>query len=64
MIWLLENPTGQAIWAIPLAALFFLPVKWLGFWWVALIIVAGLAFAFGWNAARRRWLRDGHIDKL
>lgn len=64
VIWFCENPVGQSIWAIPLGLLFAAPFFYIGFWWAALIIVAGVAFALGWSAARRRLLRDGRLDKL
>ena len=64
LLWLLENPLGQALWGIPLLGLAFAPTYWLGIWWPILLVVAGLAFAIGWNAARRKGLQTGRIDPL
>lgn len=64
VIWFCENPIGYGITSILAATALFAPVFLIGAWWMVMIVVAGLAFALGWNAARRRWLRDGRIDKL
>lgn len=63
-LWLGEDPLGQAIWMVPAALLIFAPAYYFGLWWGALIVVAGVSFAAGWNAARRKFLREGFIDKL
>lgn len=64
LLWLFESPTGQAIWGIPLGIASMAPVMWWGIWWPIGIAAVGLVFAFGWNCARRRFLRDGRIDPL
>lgn len=63
-IWFCENPVGYGITSLLAALVVFAPIFWVGAWWMAMIVVAGLSFALGWNMARRKWLRDGLIDKL
>jgi len=64
VIWFCEDKIGLTITTVASMLIAFGPAFWLGMWWFALVIVAAVAFTVGWNAARRRWLRDGHIDKL
>ena len=64
LLWLVETPIGVALWGIPLLLLVFAPSYWFGGWWLVLVLTAGVSFALGWNAARRRWLQDGRIDKV
>lgn len=64
LLWLFESNVGRSIFAMTAVLVVFLPGYWLGPWWLALVITAGVAFALGWNAARRRWLQDGRVDKL
>lgn len=63
-IWLFGSQTGQLIWGLPLALLIFSPIYWLGWWWIAVLLVGMFAFTFGWNAAVRRLKKDGFINKI
>ena len=63
-LWLLESPTGMAVWSIPVGVASMVPVIWFGIWWPILVTVAGLCFALGWNSARRHAARNGRIDPL
>lgn len=64
LIWLGEHPVGYGLTSLVLGAIVFAPAFLIGGWWLALVVVAGLSFALGWNMARRRWMREGRIDKL
>ena len=64
VFWLFESPTGIALWGIPVLFLLFAPSYWFGAWWLIVIVVAGMSFALGWSAARRKMLRDGWVNKL
>jgi len=64
LLWLFESPVGQALWMVPIALVAFAPVYWFGLWWPLLIAVAGISFALGWNAARRKMLRGEPVDGL
>lgn len=64
VLWLVETNLGRALWGLPMIGLACLPYLWFGAWWPVLVVVAALAFSFGWNAAYRRWLRDGTLSKL
>ena len=64
VFWLLESPTGIAVWGIPLVLLVSAPTYWFGVWWPLLIAVAGLSFALGWSCARRHAAKNGRIDPL
>ncbi len=63
-LWFLESPVGFALWGIPAVLAAIAPAYWLGVWWLLLIVVAGVSFAFGWNCARRSLKRTGRIDPL
>ncbi len=64
VIWLCENPVGLALWGWPAILAAIAPAYWLGLWWIVVVIVAGVSFALGWGAARRKLIRDGYLPKL
>jgi len=64
VLWFVETRAGQSVLALPHLLLVFAPSYWLGNWWLALLLTAGVFFLLGWNAARRRALRDGTVPKV
>lgn len=59
-----ESEFGFGAVSLLLAAPIFIPMYWLGLWWVGFILAVGIGFIAGWSAARRRFLRTGDLPKI